>query len=293
MWDRAIDADEGGGDERLLVERGAAWTVVLLGWLGAEHKHLKRYAEIYNGRGIRSVRFVVPVKELMGLDLGRRVEERIGVLASDLARWCAETEEDGRERRLLFHTFSNTGWLAYGSILENWQSRSDLIEKIDGCVVDSGPAPELNPQVWAAGFGAALLKKRSSLIYSDESNQGDNKDRPAISETIVLAILEKFFCVILNLPEVKQRLNRIISTLSKNQPPCPQLYLYSSADKVVPSRSVEGFIQQQKALGRTVHSHDFGSSPHVDHFRNFPHIYSDKVIDFLKECLSRTVSQKL
>lgn len=85
--------------------------MVLLGWLGAEEKHMKRYAEVYGAMGMRSVRFVVPVGETVRLDLCKNVEDRIRGLAEEVDRWCKEEEEDGRERYLLFHTFSNTGWL--------------------------------------------------------------------------------------------------------------------------------------------------------------------------------------
>jgi hypothetical protein len=82
--------------------------VVLLGWLGARQKHLRRYADLYRDRGVGSVRFVVPVRELVGLDLGRGVERRVADLSSEIAAWC----DADRRRTLLFHTFSNTGWLA-------------------------------------------------------------------------------------------------------------------------------------------------------------------------------------
>lgn len=102
-----------GGDLGFVVGGNAAanWTVVILGWLGAEEKHLKRYAEMYGAKGFRSVRFVVPVKETVGFDLGRNVDERIEGLAREVARWCEEGERDGKERNLVFHTFSNAGWL--------------------------------------------------------------------------------------------------------------------------------------------------------------------------------------
>ncbi|XP_043709988.1 transmembrane protein 53-B [Telopea speciosissima] len=295
-WNRAPE-EVTSADFGFVRDRGPVFTVVLLGWLGAEQKHLKRYVELYNSRGIHALTFVVPVREVLGFDLGRRVEQRISALAQEIISWLSERVEDGRERCLLFHTFSNTGWLAYGAILKKLQCRGHLIEKIKGCVVDSGGDPEINPQVWAAGFSAAILKKRSSSTSPSVNDIGQESEsdksvakmpekEPPFLEMALLSVLVKFFSVILKLPDVNRRLTEIISILSKNQPPCPQLYLYSTADKVIPFQPVESFIQSQRMLGRNVWSYNFCSSPHVDHYRNFPHIYSEVLHKFLKECVA-------
>lgn len=42
---------------------------------------------------------------------------------------------------------------SYGAILENLKSRQDLLEKIKGCVVDSGGDPDINTKVvWFSCF---------------------------------------------------------------------------------------------------------------------------------------------
>ncbi|TKW38136.1 hypothetical protein SEVIR_1G094500v4 [Setaria viridis] len=275
-----------------------ATLVVLLGWLGARQKHLRRYADLYRERGVGAVRFVVPVRELLGLDLGRRVERRVADLSAEIAAWC----DADRRRTLLFHTFSNTGWLAYGAVLENLQSRADITERIRGCIVDSAPVLEIRPEVWAAGFSAAMLKKSSSMTGpSTESLDGpivngslnrvsSNVMRPSWGECFILSTLQKFFEIVLYVPDINTRLRKVLSVLSDKQPPCPQFYLYSSADRVIPGECVESFMDLQRSLGRSVFAHNFVTSPHVDHYRSFPHIYSAKIDEFLKICSTVKVS---
>ncbi|XP_057500453.1 uncharacterized protein LOC130784565 [Actinidia eriantha] len=294
-WNFALKEENVG----VVGDNGPVVTVVLLGWLGANPKHLRRYVELYNSRGIHAVTFVASVKDVLWFDLGRKLQQRISALAHDLESWLGESERDGRERLLIFHTFSNTGWLAYGAILDNLQGRQDVLMKIKGCIVDSGGDPEINPKVWAAGFTAALLKKRSYSAYppsearegleSETSLSKMQQTEPLLIETILLVAFEKLFFFVLNLPDIKQRLTKVISTLSRNQPLCPQLYLYSTADKVIPSQSVESFVEKQRREGRKVWCFNFGSSPHVDHYRTFPDIYLSQLQNFLKECLATAI----
>lgn len=88
------------------------FTVVLLGWLGSKRKHMRRYAELYESRGIQAVTSVAPVRDMLSVDLGRTFLQRISGLVVEISDWLSEKEKDGRERFLMFHTFSNTGWLA-------------------------------------------------------------------------------------------------------------------------------------------------------------------------------------
>lgn len=77
----------------------------------------------------------------------------------------------------------------------------------------------------------------------------------------------------------------MMGLLTSEQPKCPQLYIYSSADKVIPAGSVESFIEKQRKSGREVRACDFVSTPHVDHFRNEPELYSSQLTRFLEDCV--------
>ncbi|GKB47567.1 transmembrane protein 53 [Tanacetum coccineum] len=77
-------------------------------------KHLRRYAEMYNVVGVNAVTFAVSVDNVIGFDFGRKLERRV---CQEVVEWVERKEEDGRERVVMFHTFSNTGWFAYVVIL--------------------------------------------------------------------------------------------------------------------------------------------------------------------------------
>ncbi|KAF9682006.1 hypothetical protein SADUNF_Sadunf05G0062400 [Salix dunnii] len=305
--------------------------VVLLGWLGSKQKHLKKYAEWYTLRGFHVITFTFPMAEILSYQVGGKAEQDIDLLVNHLADWL---EED--RKNLVFHTFSNTGWLTYGVILEKFQKQDpSLMGRIRGCIVDSAPVAAPDPQllavmigvaadkpletlacfilhfkfiinffigielihmfvVWASGFSAAFLKKHSVATKVHMSSKESDMEvlvgsktlvqpKPAIIESALLAILEKFFDVILNLPTVNRRLSDVLSLLTSGQPSCPQLYIYSSADRVIPAGSVESFIEEQQRAGHEVRACNFVFTPHVDHFRNDPKLYTTQLSQFLND----------
>lgn len=265
--------------------------VVLLGWLGSRQKHLKRYADWYTSRGFHVVTFTLPMSDIVSYNLGGKAEKNVEMLSEHLAGWVRE--ESGK--KIIFHTFSNTGWLCYGVILDNLQRQDpSAIEKIKACVVDSAPVAAPDPQVWASGFSAAIMKKHSVATKGVGSNDSrsdvlvveSNKDpKPAATEAVLLSVLEKFFDVVLNYPAINRRLSDVMELLSSKQPKCPQLYIYSSADRVIPAKSVQSFVEGQRRAGHEVRACDFVSSPHVDHYRSNPGMYTSQLTRFLEECV--------
>lgn len=73
--------------------------------------------------------------------------------------------------------------------------------------------------------------------------------------------------------------------MKSGQPRCPQLYIYSSADKVIPAQFVESFIAEQQRIGHQVRACNFVSTPHVDHMRNYPELYRTQLTEFLEDCV--------
>ena len=80
-----------------------------------------------------------------------------------------------------------------------------------------------------------------------------------------------------------RRLENVFEVLTWKQPRCPQLYVYSSSDRVIPANSVESFVEEQRKAGHQVRAHNFVSSPHVDHFRTHPSLYTSHLSSFLDD----------
>lgn len=69
--------------------------------------------------------------------------------------------------------------------------------------------------MWASGFSAAFLKKQSVATKGVPSSSSSEMDalvatkssgelKPAVAEVALMAVLEKFFEVVLNLPSINR-----------------------------------------------------------------------------------------
>ena len=117
-------------DSSTLLRKKPALTVVLLGWLGAQQKHLKKYADWYNARGIHAVTFVLPMTDILSFQPRGKAEEHVDALAHHLALWLCDQGEHASmegEKQLMFHTFSNTGWLTWVYIVMLFFIFQDLL----------------------------------------------------------------------------------------------------------------------------------------------------------------------
>lgn len=255
---------------------------LLIGWVGSEQRHLREFAEWYTGRGMHAITVCLPMRDLWSYYMGSRAQQDTKLLVQTLDKWLSQNK-DRHTRSLIVHTFC-AGWLVYSFILDTiLEHHQHLTAQMKGCIIDSSPLAKPDPQIWAKGFSIAIFKKRSSFIVTDPAVV-----QPNAMEPVVVAILHKIFFVFFNHPRVKRRFSHTIELLSRSQPPYPQLYLYSSGDRVLPVQIVKDFVEEQRRCGRQVDSHDFVWSPHVGHLRCQPDLYTDHLTRFLNNCLCST-----
>ena len=67
---------------------------------------------------------------------------------------------------------------------------------------------------------------------------------------------------------------------------CPQLFLYSSADTLIPVADIEEVVAARKRLGVDVKQVCWDDSPHVKLFVVHPEVYTKTCLDFAQACLA-------
>ncbi|XP_037779879.1 transmembrane protein 53-A-like isoform X2 [Penaeus monodon] len=212
--------DEGDEEEDFVFVDGANGekepVVFLLGWLGAEDRHLAKYCSIYNQRG-------------------------------------------------------NNGSVLYYYITQAMEEDVAPNLMVKGCIFDSTPSPR-------------RLYSGVRAIY--EVTSGSVWMKLCASVGMMLFLMGW---------RVLSVLWTIISGKLPNTPPwalvedkarCPQLFLYSRADKLINYNDVEYFVAERQKLGVPVVTKCWDDSAHVQHYRVHPDSYSSSVYSFINMCLS-------
>ena len=182
--------------------------------------------------------------------------------AACLSRLIAE--HDGRPAPILFHCFSNTGWLAYCGLLADLEARRpDVLARVAGAVVDSAPHAAPCPTVFAAGFMTALSRGAAP----------DPKSRK-------FRAARAFFQAWLQGPR-KRELKSVVRSEARLAN-YPQLYIYSDDDHVIPPASVESAAATHAAAGRQVSLLRLTNSVHVAHLRHHRAAYLAALDAFLE-----------
>ena len=68
---------------------------------------------------------------------------------------------------------------------------------------------------------------------------------------------------------------------------CPELFLFSKTDYVIPYKDVETFRNAHKDKGIKVFSKHWEHSAHVQHYKNYPEEYLGQINAFTESCLKQ------
>ncbi|KAK8734264.1 hypothetical protein OTU49_006095 [Cherax quadricarinatus] len=240
--------------------------VFLLGWLGAQDNHLAKYCSIYNQKGCITIRYTSPLSYMFARPGARNpIARKLLALLRDMSL---------DDHPVFFHIFSNNGSILYYSMTKAFTEPDAPNISVKGIIFDSTPSPRRLYSGVRAVYGAT---------------QGSVWKKIFASFGMALYMLSYGILSVLW---------TIISGKLPKHPPwalvedparCPQLFLYSRADKLISSDDVEFFITERQKLGVPVVAKCWADSPHVQHYRMYPEEYRESVYSFLSLCLSQDV----
>ncbi|PSC72029.1 transmembrane 53 [Micractinium conductrix] len=165
-----------------------------------------------------------------------------------------------RQHPLLWDPSSLAVLSAFRQVLRNTQ----------GIVVDSAPS-QATVNVWSLGLLSAVLSQPAQSVPEAHPH--------------LLRLARRATERYLSLPPVMQRIREVRHAWQHSVPPCPQLYLYSKADALIPYQHIERFMDQQAAHSTSVLHHCWADSPHCEHLRRHPEQYRSIVRSFMEHCL--------
>jgi hypothetical protein len=241
--------------------------VLLLGWAGAEDKHLKKYSDIYAKMGYHTIRFS-PSNNLTFWSTQKQVPYAYELL--DLMK----NRLDFSENPLLVHAFSNASlFIVYKTVIEEANKKNSPYEFFKrnqrGIIFDSCPGFTVNPFKLMMGI-ADLLEPHSRFWIV----------RNTISSLIVsFGAFYWFF-------HFKEHFDRMYTTLLKDERMIPTLVLYSKKDKLIAWDRIAKFIDEKKQLfpSMPLKSVLYDDADHVLIYAKHPEDYLKHIREHIYTC---------
>ena len=236
--------------------------VALLGWNSAQDKHLAKYSEIYEKKGFDTIRISGnPFSTMMFLHRAKNV-------AQNLLDILVEMKSD-QDCSIIIHAFSMGGFNVYHfmrqAILSPGHQHFNSIHII-GCIFDSCPHfPSMH----------STLSVQSSILQ--------NIPNPLAKVVTWIGLGIVYPSVYLLGPHLKP----LISDNINSPLGCPELFLYSDVDHLIPYEHVKTFLKAHKEKGIKVFSKLMKGSAHVQHLRNYPEDYLNQINSFTDYCLKK------
>ncbi|XP_068746678.1 transmembrane protein 53-like isoform X4 [Montipora capricornis] len=226
--------------------------VAILGWNSAQDKHLEKYSEIFERKSFDTIRISAnPFNTFMFL-------YRVKGLTQRLLDLLVEMKSD-QNRAIILYSFSMGGFNVYHFINQAMSTPGHKhfnSIRVVGCIFDSCPHfPGLQ----------SIRGAQSSVV--------ETIPNPLIKGLTWLGLGIASPFVFLLSSHVKHLIpDNITSPMG-----CPELFLYSDTDPLVPEDNVKTFMDAHQKIGIKVFSKLMEGSGHVQHYKNYPEEYLKQI----------------
>eukprot|EP00750_Incisomonas_marina_P031487 INCI8191.1.p1 GENE.INCI8191.1~~INCI8191.1.p1 ORF type:complete len:330 (-),score=45.23 INCI8191.1:296-1285(-) len=282
--------------------------VCLFGWMLAEDRTLKKYADIF-ADSFDTIRVTAPLSAVY------RQSQASEFVRQFLKFICAP---ECRNRRVVIMCFSNGGCFMLERL--NYFARNCSIDKgragvpesavarffqerLVACILDSCPGDLDIGAGFRAFTSSGIVQKNTiarwvakfgvpSVLAVVVFSWFRSLVKAVLGQKIVYASF-LFACGILPVLvrlNRRRRSDRYFSSLTCRAIPGPWLFLYGAADDLCRVDAIERAIAMRRQAGFPVHHQKWEDSGHVSHFRTHPNEYLATIRNFLAEYVSKPLT---
>ncbi|XP_050302237.1 transmembrane protein 53 isoform X2 [Anthonomus grandis grandis] len=239
--------------------------VILFGWAGSKDKYLSKYSQVYEEKGLITLRYTAPVKWLFVK------RDHISIIGQKLVKLLFELNFDNHP--IFVHCFSNGGAFLY----QNFSTAINYNDKpleLKGVIFDSAPGKRRLGTL----FKAISAIMEGNVLYNFTTS---------LFMTMFLSLVW-FVEVISNTLFASENVlsNNPFANLLNEKNRCPQLFIYSKNDDLIPHTDVEEFASHRKKRGVDVTTVCYDNSLHVKHLPENRESYVTSVFQFINKCLN-------
>ncbi|KAK9897202.1 hypothetical protein P389DRAFT_194830 [Cystobasidium minutum MCA 4210] len=255
--------------------------IVVFGWMDAEIRHIRKYADQY--RKLLSSAKVLVVKSHSNFFWSNSQKKQASVQPAIEyldSQEITKRDATSNPRTLHLHTFSNGGSVQMTEIAKLLRARRAKHTAPGPSMEHSFPAKSI--VIDSAPGGNALRPLLSAFTAPIRSRI--LKWLTYIPLTLGWLAL-KAFGTLLRKPSVIDRLHQELVDPTLFPTTAERLYIYSKGDTIIKSQDVERSIATARSAGLTVRTEVYDNSPHVSHARVDGKRYWTAVLDLWKRAL--------
>lgn len=211
-----------------------------------------------------TIRYTAPKDVVIfNVDKARPIAEKILDLLLDYSL---------EENPVFFHVFSNGGGVIYRFISDALQDSTRPYSQIQihGCMFDSLP-------------GKRRIHKAAQAFISNIKANIFIRYAIGLCLMIYLFVMRMYLAIFSRGKKWDQF--SYFQGMKEDKLFCPQLFLYSTGDKLVPHTDITEIIEFRRSLGVNVQSVQWDDSDHVAHLRKHREAYINACHQFVDDCI--------
>lgn len=242
--------------------------VLLVGWGNSKQSQLTAYERLYTPLGL-TARSVIP-------------DTRAGLIdptaySRALAPVAEALIDEGADRSLLVHLFSDNGFIGWAALLEALVASPEgarVKAAIRGVVYDSSPG------LWNVR-GTFDFARRFALGMTPALSRGVGLGVREHIPVVTPALRVAFLGYQVAFPRAVAAMRSAGDRVARLQPSCPHLFIYGGEDVLVPPDDVRAWIARERAAGIDVEDLELPRGRHVALYPSEPRIYRDALRAFV------------